>query len=80
MGQVPLAVLKLQVSHERILGLLKVAEWLLGICTCKAQLPRYTMATAYYGEKPKGTNTMGFAEKLPINLVFPDVWEGKHKN
>ena len=37
-------------------------------------LPRHTVATGYYGEELKSTSTMDFAEKLRINLLFPDVW------
>jgi len=39
----------------------------------QGQLPRYTVATACYGEEPKSTSAMYFAEKLRINLLFPDV-------
>jgi len=39
----------------------------------QGQLPRYTVATACYGEEPKSTSTMYFAKKLRINLLFPDV-------
>jgi len=38
----------------------------------QGQLPRYTVATACYGEEPKSTSAMYFAEKLRINLLFPD--------
>ena len=34
---------------------------------------RYTVATACYGEESKTTSAMDFAEKLLINLLFPDV-------
>jgi hypothetical protein len=43
----------------------------------QGQLPRYTVATAYYGEEPKTTSNMDFAEKLLINLLFPDGWAMK---
>jgi hypothetical protein len=35
----------------------------------QGQPPRYTVATPYYGEEPKGTSTVVFAEKIPINLL-----------
>jgi hypothetical protein len=44
----------------------------------QGQLPRYTVATAYYGKEPKTTRNMDFAKKLLINLLFPDV-ELKHR-
>ena len=39
----------------------------------QGQLPRYTVATACYGKEPKSTSAMYFAEKLCINLLFPDA-------
>ena len=39
----------------------------------QGQLPRYTVATACYGKEPKSTSAMYFAEKLHINLLFPDA-------
>jgi hypothetical protein len=38
----------------------------------QGQLPRHTVATACYGEEPKSTWSMDFAEKLLVNLLFPD--------
>ena len=40
----------------------------------EGQLPRHTAATAYYGEEQEYTSSMDLAEKIPINLLFPDAY------